>query len=130
MNDPKKRKPQMLWNFALSCVISDIREKKKTWTWNYITQNKKYRQQYVTLYKKKKKLGEDKVSFSSLTSSFSYTLFLTHFHSSSLISFSFFSLTTTRHFKMFICLICAYYPFIAYQGRKGSTGNYGGRTQL
>jgi len=62
VKESKNRKPQMLWNYALSCILADIREKKKTWTWSYITQNKKYRQQYVAIYKKKKKLGEDKLT--------------------------------------------------------------------
>jgi hypothetical protein len=49
------------WRYAIDSILHDIQEKRRTWSWEHISQIKRYRQAYINLYKKKKKLGEEKV---------------------------------------------------------------------
>lgn len=49
------------WKYALDSIMHDIQEKRKTWSWDHISKIKRYRQAYINLYKKKKKVGEEKV---------------------------------------------------------------------
>lgn len=48
-------------------IVSDVKERKRKWHWDYIGDRANARENYIRMYKKLKSQGEDKVILQSTT---------------------------------------------------------------
>jgi vacuolar protein sorting-associated protein 13A/C len=52
-NDSVSKAPKQWWNFALRCVVGDIRERHSRWRWETMKQRRQDRLSYLDLWQKK-----------------------------------------------------------------------------